>query len=291
MMMSSTPIVIEGKPKDLGEGFFVRRLLPHLQARHVGPFVFFDHMGPAAFSVGGGIDVRPHPHIGLATVTWLFAGAIHHRDSLDSDVVIHPGDVNWMTSGRGIVHSERTPLALRHAPHALHGIQVWVALPEPDQETDPAFAHHPAATLPTFTEGEAKITLIAGSAYGRESPAHVFAPMYFIEARIPAGASLVLPTEHAEHGVYVVDGDVTLDDHAVAATSMATQTGGEPVLRAGSDALVMLFGGAPLDGERHLWWNFVSTSKDRIEQAKAAWSSGAMGGVPGDAEFIPLPVY
>jgi redox-sensitive bicupin YhaK (pirin superfamily) len=286
-----TPTVIESKRKDLGEGFFVRRLLPHAQARHVGPFVFFDHMGPAQFAAGGGIDVRPHPHIGLATVTWLFEGAIHHRDSLDSDVVIHPGDVNWMTSGSGIVHSERTPLAMRDAPHVLHGIQVWVALPDADQETDAAFAHHPAATLPSFMVDGAQLTLIAGTAYGHQSPPRVFAPMYFLEARIAAGHSLALPAEHGEHGIYVVTGEVNLDNTRVPATSMATQTGGEPVLRADSDALVMLFGGAPLDGERHLWWNFVSTSKERIDQARAAWSSGTMGGVPGDAEFIPLPPY
>jgi redox-sensitive bicupin YhaK (pirin superfamily) len=290
--MTQAAISIEGKPRDLGDGFFVRRLLPHLQARHVGPFVFFDHMGPADFPVGGGIDVRPHPHIGLATVSWLFEGAIRHRDSLDSLVDIHPGDVNWMTAGRGIVHSERTPPDVRTQAHRLHGIQVWVALPTADEETEPHFAHHPAASLPSFEHAGAQLTLIAGNAYDRESPVRVFAPMYFLQARIPAGTRLPMPAGHLEHGVYVVEGQLEFAGVAVAPGAMAVQFGGQvPAISVQEDALVMLFGGAPLDGERHLWWNFVSTSKERIEVAKRDWSAGTIGTVPGDEEFIPLPEY
>ncbi|MBB3227145.1 hypothetical protein FHW69_001746 [Luteibacter sp. Sphag1AF] len=291
--MSHTPISIEGRRRDLGDGFVVRRLLPHLQARHVGPFVFFDQMGPASFGEDTGMDVRPHPHIGLATVTWLFRGAIRHRDSLGSNVDIHPGDVNWMTAGRGIVHSERTPPDERHHGQDLHGIQVWVALPKAFEEVEPEFHHHGAADLPCVESAGARLTVIAGDAFGQTSPVKVFAPMFFVEARLDAGASITLPEQHAEWGAYVVEGHATLGDLDIPALGMGVQFGGTaPVLTARERSLVMLFGGAPLDGERHLWWNFVSSSKDRIEQAKADWSAQRMGTVPGDdSEYIPLPEY
>jgi redox-sensitive bicupin YhaK (pirin superfamily) len=289
--MSEQAVLIEGRERDLGSGFKVRRMLPQLAARHVGPFVFFDMMGPVAFGPGDGLDVRPHPHIGLATVTWLFAGAIRHRDSLGSMVDIHPGDVNWMTAGRGIVHSERTPPEPRERGEALHGIQVWVALPHEAEEVDPEFHHHGAAELPIVERDGVHLTVIAGDAYGERSPVKVFAPMFFIQARMTAGSSLSLPAHHAERGVFVIEGDVVLDDLELEPLQMAVQAGGEPpLLVARSAATVMLFGGAPLDGERHLWWNFVSSSKERIEQAKADWAAQRFATVPGDdGEYIPLP--
>ena len=289
--MPTQPQLIEGRRHDLGDGFAVRRLLPTLAARHVGPLVFFDHMGPADFAAGKGMDVRPHPHIGLATVTWLFEGAIRHRDSLGSLADIRPGAVNWMTAGRGIVHSERTPPDERRDGQRLHGIQLWVALPQADAEVAPAFHHHDAGALPRIERPGAELVLIAGNAYGQRSPVRVYAPMYFVEAQLQAGAQLPLPHDHAEHGVYVVEGAVEWDGLAVGAECMAvrkdTPAGS---LRASVASRLMLFGGAPLDGERHLWWNFVASTRERLEQAKADWAAGRFGVVPGDdQEFIPLP--
>ena len=287
--------LIDGKQRDLGDGFVVRRMLPHLKARHVGPFVFFDQMGPAAFGEDTGMDVRPHPHIGLATVTWLFAGAIRHRDSLGSDVDIHPGDVNWMTAGRGIVHSERTPPEERHRGQHLHGIQVWVALPKTHETVDPEFHHHPASELPKVDVDGGHLVVIAGDAFGVRSPVRVFAPMFFVEARLKKGARLPMPAQHAEWGAYVVEGAARFGDQSLSALEMAVAHDGEPpVLEATDDSLVMLFGGAPLDGERHLWWNFVASSKELIEAAKADWKASAerFPVVPGDEhERIPLPAY
>ncbi|WP_448097056.1 pirin family protein [Luteibacter yeojuensis] len=287
-----TTIPIDGKPRDLGNGFVVRRMLPHLKARHVGPFVFFDQMGPAAFADDTGLDVRPHPHIGLATVTWLFDGVIRHRDSLGSAVDIHPGDVNWMTAGRGIVHSERTPSEARHGGN-LHGIQVWVALPKSHERIDPEFHHHPASALPKVERDGARLVVIAGDAFGETSPVRVFAPMFFVEARMEKGARLTMPGQHAEWGAYVVEGAARFGDVDLAALDMAVAHDGEPpVLEAKEPSLIMLFGGAALDGERHLWWNFVASSKELIEAAKADWSEGRFPVVPGDEhERIPLPTY
>jgi redox-sensitive bicupin YhaK (pirin superfamily) len=289
--MEQQPILIDGRQHDLGDGFVVRRLLPVLQARHVGPFVFYDHMGPAQFAPGRGMDVRPHPHIGLATVTWLFDGAIRHRDSLGSVADIRPGEVNWMTSGHGIVHSERTPPDERRDGQSLHGIQVWVALPQADAEVDPEFHHHDADQLPRIERDGASLVLIAGTAYGQQAPVKVFAPMFFIQAHLQAGASLAWPGEHVERGVHVIDGQVQWGDLTVAPSQVAVQAGDTAApLRATQDSRVMLFGGAPLDGERHLWWNFVASSRERIEQAKQAWAEQRFPRVPGDdQEFIPLP--
>ncbi|MFC5435513.1 pirin family protein [Rhodanobacter umsongensis] len=290
--MEATPTLIaDARVHDLGEGFMVRRMLPVLQARHVGPFVFFDHIGPATFSAGKGMDVRPHPHIGLATVTWLFDGSIRHRDSLGSLADIRPGEVNWMTSGRGIVHSERTPPQERQDGHKLHGIQVWVALPQADAEAAPEFHHHDRDALPQIRQPGVAAVLIAGSAYGERSPVKVFAPMFFLEVSLAAGAELALPPEHAERGVHVVEGAVRWGSLDIGATQMAVQAGpSAPTLRAHEASRLMLFGGAPLDGERHLWWNFVASTRERIEQAKADWLAQRFGKVPGDeVEFIPLP--
>jgi redox-sensitive bicupin YhaK (pirin superfamily) len=268
----------------------VRRALPQLRARHVGPFVFFDHMGPAQFAPGRGIDVRPHPHIGLATVTYLFRGAIEHRDSLGCVQTIQPGDVNWMTAGRGIVHSERSPARERAAGDAMHGIQTWVALPLQAEEIEPSFHHHPASSLPRFEVGDAELTLIAGSAYGRTSPVATFSKMFYLAAELAAGGAMVLPPEHAERAVYATDAAVLVDGIELAPTQLALLPGGYSIeIRAQTPAHIMLFGGDPLDGERHVWWNFVSSSRERIERAKADWTAGRFSAVPGETEFIPLP--
>ena len=289
--MDQNPLLIEGRLHDLGDGFTVRRLLPVLQARHVGPFVFFDLMGPAAFAPGKGMDVRPHPHIGLATVTWLFDGAIRHRDSVGSLADIRPGEVNWMTAGRGIAHSERTPPDQRRDGQRMHGVQVWVALPQHDEEVEPEFHHHGADALPRIRRPGAELVLIAGTAYGERSPVKVFAPMFFIEATLEAGAELAWPEEHIERGVCVIDGEVSWGELTVPAAHTAVQSGDTAApLKAAVRSRVMLFGGAPLDGERHLWWNFVSSRKERIEQAKLEWQEQRYGKVAGDElEFIPLP--
>ncbi|HWX67016.1 MAG TPA: pirin family protein [Rhodanobacter sp.] len=289
--MEANPTLIEGRLHDLGDGFTVRRLLPVLQARHVGPLVFFDHMGPAAFAAGSGMDVRPHPHIGLATVTWLFDGAIRHRDSIGNVADIRSGEVNWMTAGRGIVHSERTPPDERRDGQVLHGVQIWVALPQADAEIAPEFHHHDRDALPKMRQPGMEAVLIAGSAYGQQSPVKVFAPMFLLEVQLAAGAELALPPEHVERGVFVVDGAVRWGELDVVATQMAVQTGpSTPSLRAHAASRLLLFGGAPLDGERHLWWNFVASTHERIEQAKVDWQAQSFGKVAGDEdEFIPLP--
>ena len=289
--METRPSLIEGKLHDLGDGFTVRRLLPAQQTRHVGPLVFFDHIGPAVFGAGQGMDVRPHPHIGLATVTWLFEGTIRHRDSLGSRADIRPGAVNWMTAGRGIAHSERTPPQARRDGQTLHGVQIWVALPQAEAEVAPEFHHHERAALPRLQRPGVEAVLIAGRAYGEESPVKVFAPMFLLEVNLAAGAELALPEEHVERGVFVVEGVVEWGGLEIPATRMAVQAGrSAPSLRARKASRLILFGGAPLDGERHLWWNFVASSRERIEQAKADWRAGAFGKVTGDEkEFIPLP--
>ena len=291
--MDHMPRLIEGRRNDLGDGFTVRRLLPALLARHVGPFVFFDHMGPADFAPGRGMDVRPHPHIGLATITWLFEGCIRHRDSLGSLADIRPGEVNWMTAGRGIVHSERTPPDARREGQRLHGIQLWVALPRQDAEVAPEIHHHDADELPRLSRGGAELLLVAGNAYGERSPVKVFAPMFLIEATLAEGSVLDWPDEHPERGVYVVEGELEWGGTVLSADRMAVQTAGSAApLRAREASRLVLFGGAPLDGERHLWWNFVASSRERIEQAKAGWAAGRFGVVPGDEEeFIPLPEH
>ncbi len=288
-MTTSILSIIDPRVHDLG-GFTVRRVLPHVTARHVGPFVFFDHMGPARFAPGNGIDVRPHPHIGLATVTYLFDGAIQHRDSLGSMQTIRPGDVNWMTAGRGIAHSERTPVEERAAGHALHGIQVWVALPREAEEAEPSFHHHAAATLPRIERDGVSMRLVVGTAFGERSPVLTFSEMFYLGTEFAPASVLRLPPEHAERGVYVADATITVDGIEVAPGNLAVLAPGVEVeIRAATAARVILFGGAPLDGERHVWWNFVSSSRERIEQAKADWLAARFGQIPGETEFIPLP--
>jgi redox-sensitive bicupin YhaK (pirin superfamily) len=280
---------IAGRTRDLG-GFTVRRILPAPERRMVGPFIFFDHMGPADFPPGQGIDVRPHPHIGLATVTYLFEGSILHRDSLGFVQPIEPGAVNWMTAGRGIVHSERTSPEARAQPSQLHGIQSWVALPIGHEDDAPSFHHHPAATLPDLAGDGWRMRLIAGAAFGAEAPVAVLSPMFYLDASLSDGARLLLPADLGERAVYVVDGAITIDGQPVAAGEMAVLADGRPAaLTAAAAARAMLLGGQPLAGERHIWWNFVASSEARIDRAKAAWAADAFGRVPGEDERIPLP--
>ncbi|MDN7875257.1 pirin family protein [Burkholderia aenigmatica] len=275
--------------RDIGN-LQVRRTLPALAARLVGPFIFFDHMGPAALPPGTGLDVRPHPHIGLATVTYLFDGAILHRDSLGSLQEIVPGDVNWMTAGRGIVHSERTPDAQRENGHTVHGIQTWVALPRAHETTEPSFEHHPAVTLPRRNENGVELTVIAGDAFGLRSPVTTFSRTLYVAAEFAAGGRLELDASHEERAVYVVDGELAIDGTPVPAEQMAVLAPGAAVtLTSGSGARAMLLGGDKIDGERFIEWNFVASSRDAIERAKVAWTRQEMGKVPGETEWIPLP--
>ncbi|WP_226470256.1 pirin family protein [Luteimonas panaciterrae] len=281
--------IIAPRVHDLG-GFEVRRAVPTLQARSVGPFVFVDHMGPAVFERGRGIDVRPHPHIGLATVTFLWSGTITHRDTLGSDQDITPGDVNWMTAGRGIAHSERTPLTLREHEHPVHGMQTWVGLPKPDEETTPSFHHHPAATLPRIARGGASLRLIAGRAYGEESPVRAFSEILNVAIDLEPDAETTIDADHVERALYILEGEAQLDGADIPQRHLIVlDPGSRAVLRAKTPLKAMLFGGEPLDGHRHMWWNFVSSSQERIEQARQDWLEGRFGKIAGDDEFIPLP--
>jgi Pirin-related protein len=257
----------------------------------VGPFIFLDHMGPAAMERGSGIDVRPHPHIALATVTYLFEGELIHRDTLGSERTIHPGDVNWMLAGRGIAHSERSSPEERARGVRLHGIQSWVALPTAHEEDAPAFAHHPARTLPRVSRAGAELTVIAGTAYGAQSPVGVLSPTLYVDVRLEPGARLEVDGTHPQRAVHVAEGWVQIGGQRLGPGVMAIlRSGAEVEVQADGPARLMLVGGAPLDGERHIWWNFVSSSKERIERAKDDWRSGRFGKVPGDEkEFIPLP--
>ncbi len=283
-------MVIKQRRKDLG-GFEVGRVLPFAQRRMVGPFVFFDHMGPVDFPAGipRSVDVRPHPHIGLSTVTYLFDGEITHRDSLGFEQPIRPGEVNWMTAGRGITHSERFERA-RSEGGRLHGIQAWVALPKEFEETDPAFAHHPAADLPTYESDGLWARLIVGEAFGAKTSVKTFSPIFYVHWRLAAGAKAQLPAEYPERAAYVATGTVEVAGQRYSHGDMLVFTPGQPVLfTAIEPAIVMLLGGEPL-GERFIEWNFVSSSKERIEQAKADWRAGRMK-LPDldNGEFIPLP--
>jgi redox-sensitive bicupin YhaK (pirin superfamily) len=281
--------LLRSHARDIG-GFAVRRVLPSVPKQMVGPFIFFDHMGPARLAPGEGLDVRPHPHIGLATVTYLFEGEILHRDSLGSVQPIRPGDVNWMTAGRGIAHSERTPPELRAAGPGVHGIQTWVALPRASEEVEPSFFHHPKASLPVLELQGATLRVIAGRAFGVRSPVAVFSDTLYAAVDLEPGASLALPPEHAERGVYVVEGNVTIGETAIEPGQLAVLAEGvEAEVRAPFSATLMLLGGAKMDGPRFIWWNFVSSARERIERAKADWRAGRFGAVPGETERIPLP--
>jgi len=282
--------VIVPRGRDIG-GFEVRRALPAAERRMVGPFVFVDRMGPAELAAGKGVDVRPHPHIGLATVTWLFDGEIVHRDTLGSQQTIRPGEVNWMSAGRGIAHSERTPTELRAGPHRLSGMQAWVSLPKAHEETEPAFEHHAASAMPRIESGGASVTLVAGHGWGERSPVATFSDTIYAEATLKPGASLPIGAEHEERALYAIDGSVEIAGARFEPGRLLVLHPGDPVsVQAGErGARFMVLGGETMDGPRHLWWNFVSSSRERIEQAKADWQAGRFGKVPGDDEFIPLP--
>jgi redox-sensitive bicupin YhaK (pirin superfamily) len=288
--------VIVPRARDLG-GFEVRRALPAPKRQMVGPFIFFDQMGPAEFLTDQGIDVRPHPHIGLATVTYLYSGSILHRDSLGTKKEIHPGDVNWMIAGRGISHSERTAPEVRAKPRSsLYGIQTWVALPDAAEETAPAFEHRPSAELPLI-EGEGKrVRLILGSAYGERAPVQTFSEMFYADAVLEAGARLPLPDDHEDRGLYVLEGEISVAGQTFDAGKMMVFRPGDAItVTALTPARLMLLGGETLGGPRYIWWNFVASSQDKIEAAKQAWRQGdwehGRFQLPPDdnAEFIPAP--
>jgi redox-sensitive bicupin YhaK (pirin superfamily) len=284
-------LVIEPRRRDLG-GFEVARLLPHAAHRMVGPFIFLDRMGPARFPPGipHSTDVRPHPHIGLSTLTYLFEGEIMHRDSVGSEQAIRPGEVNWMTAGRGITHSERFERARREGG-PMDGLQAWVALPREDEETEPAFTHHAAAALPEARDGGVRRRVIAGEAWGARSPVRTHSPLFYVDCWMEAGARAGLPGNFSERAAYVIEGEIEAGGAAYASGQLVVfAKGGNAGITARSPARVMLLGGEPV-GERFIEWNFVSSSRERIEQAKADWRAGRMK-LPDldDREFIPLPV-
>ncbi len=281
--------IIIPRTSDLG-GFSVRRALPSAQRRMVGPFIFLDNMGPAEFRAGQGIDVRPHPHIGLATVTYLFAGEIMHRDSLGSVAPITPGAVNWMSAGRGIAHSERTAPDHRVASEPLHGLQCWVALPAAAEEGAPAFVHHAAGDLPVESHDGITARVVAGKFLGLSSPVVTGWDTLFADVTLAAGARLPLDAETEERAIYLVSGEVEIAGDRFAPGQLLVLKPGDPLtVTAASAARLAVVGGAAMDGPRHIWWNFVSSRRDRIEQAKADWKAGRFDAVPGETEFIPLP--
>ena len=288
-MQATVKRVVEARRRDIG-GFEVRRVLPYEGGRMVGPFIFLDHMGPTALAAGHGIDVRPHPHIGLATVTYLFEGEVVHRDSLGCVQTIQPGDVNWMTAGSGIVHSERSSPQARASEARLHGLQSWVALPTAHEEATPAFHHHPAATLPALDKEGVRFCVIAGSAYGFTSPVVTLSDLFYVDVALDAGARLTVPEGYPERALYVVQGDIEIGGQDFVEGMLPILDANARVeLRARTPSRVMLLGGAALDGDRHIWWNFVSSSKQRIERAKADWREERFGAVPGESERIALP--
>ena len=289
---SDLEVVVVPRTADLGEGFEVRRALPSRQKRMVGPFVFLDQMGPHTFTAGRGLDVKPHPHIGLATVTYLFDGEILHRDSLGSVQAIRPGDVNWMTAGSGIVHSERTAPAMRQQESSLFGLQCWVALPRAYEECAPAFRHTGAAALPV-EEGEGvSARIVAGSFFGRRSPVATLSDLFYVDVRLQPGALVDIPADHVERAIYVVEGSLDLGhDGIFEAGQLLVLKPGKPVTIAAAQqaSRAILLGGEPMDGPRYLAWNFVSSSADRIEQAKEDWRAQRFAAVPGEIEFTAFP--
>jgi len=283
-------LVVVPRSVDVGH-FAVRRALPHVDRRMVGPFIFFDHFGPAEFRAGQGIDVRPHPHIGLATVTFLFDGEIIHRDSLGTDAAIRPGEVNWMSAGRGIVHSERTAPDHRRDGEPIHGLQCWVALPAAQEESAPAFFHHDSAALPLVNDEGKTVRVVAGSVYGARSPVATASETLFADVTLAAGTTLPVDADTEERAVYLISGEVDIaGDRFSAGRLLVFRPGDRITVKATRPSRLMFLGGAALEGPRYLWWNFVSSRKERIEQAKADWKLARFDTVPGDdKEFIPLP--
>jgi redox-sensitive bicupin YhaK (pirin superfamily) len=282
--------VLAGSRKSLG-GFALQRLLPAAARQSVGPFIFLDHFGPAALAPGAGVDVPPHPHIGLATATYLFEGALLHRDSLGSVQEIHPGDMNWMTAGRGIAHSERTPAALRLDGARIHGLQFWVALPAAHEQVEPSFQHHPAASLPRVDGRSYTLTLLAGQGWGLASPVQTHSPLFYADVHFTAGGCFPLPAEHRERAVYVVDGNARLNGETLLPGQAYVLVSDQAaVLETDGPARLVVFGGAPLDGPRRLWWNFVASDAALIAAARQRWADGDFAPVPGETEVVPLPV-
>jgi redox-sensitive bicupin YhaK (pirin superfamily) len=282
--------IIVPRSVDLG-GFSVRRALPHTRRRMVGPFIFFDHFGPAVLRDGQGIDVRPHPHIGLATLTFLFDGEIMHRDSLGNAQPIRTGEVNWMTAGRGIVHSERTAPERRVSGGGLHGLQCWIAMPTKDEEIAATFAHHEQTDLPIVNAEGANVRIVTGTLFGQRSPVATLSETLFADATLALGATLPFDAQTEERAVYIVSGEVEISGDRFGAGQLLVLRPGDPItMTAASEARVVLIGGAAMEGPRYIWWNFVSSRKERIEQAKAEWKERRFDIVPGDeTEFIPLP--
>lgn len=282
---------------DLG-GFEVRRALPATQRQMVGPFIFFDHFGPAEVPAGQGADVRPHPHIGLATVSYLFLGEVQHRDSLGSNKIVRPGDVNWMVAGRGITHSERTPAETRKRPHSAYGIQTWVALPEAYEDVAPRFDHHAKETLPVIESEGVRLRLVLGRAYGETAPAGVFSDTFYADVQLKPDARIPLPDDQEERGLYILEGSVSVAGQSFESGRMMVFRPKDRIAVAAGPhgARLMLLGGAPLEGPRYIWWNFVASSQEKIDAAKEQWRKGDWGrglfDLPaGDRdEFIPLPL-
>jgi redox-sensitive bicupin YhaK (pirin superfamily) len=290
------PLILPPRDRDLGGGFFVRRMLPSGPQRAVGPWLFFDHFGPTRLPPGKGMDVRPHPHINLATVTYLFEGEMLHRDSLGSVQLIKPGDINWMTAGRGIVHSERTPPEARAAGTTMHGLQLWVGLPREHEEAPPAFRHHDGATLPLVERDGARVRVMAGEAFGVRSPVEALSRLVYLDVTLAPGASVELPGSLGERGVYVIEGQVASAGQTVALHHMLIVGGADARVSSERGARFVVVGGEPFPEPRHIYWNFVSSSEERLEQAKRDWrerrgqADGPFPLVPGDEkEFIPLP--
>jgi hypothetical protein len=283
-------LVIVPRTRDLGDGFEVRRALPHGQRQMVGPFIFFDHFGPVQFMAGNGMDVRPHPHIGLATVTYLFDGSIMHRDSEGNIQEIQPGAMNLMTAGRGIAHSERTPDVQRTNGQKMLGLQSWIALPAGSEEIAPSFQHYAAADLPTITERGFTARIIAGRSFGASSPVAMVSPWFYTEVAAEQGVTVPLDPDHEERAVYLVDGEIEIaGDRFEGPRLLIFRPGDRITIRTLRSSRMMFLGGDALEGPRHIWWNFVSSSKERIEQAKEDWKRGRFAHVPNETEFIPLP--
>lgn len=282
--------LLKGHEKDLGGGFVVRRYLPSSIKQAVGPFIFFDHFGPVDVPVDADHDVRPHPHIGLATVTYLFEGAMDHRDSIGTYQRIEPGAINWMTAGRGIVHSERTPKDLVGVPHRTHGLQLWAALPVAHEEDEPGFCHTPAADIPELVVNGATVRVLVGSAFGKSSPVATYSQTLYLDVKLKAGHELSLSDLPQEAAIYPVSGELSIDGAPLALNNMALlDTGATQLVKAASEAHFVLIGGEPLDGHRFMSWNFVSSSKERIVKAGEDWEAQRFDKVPGETEWIPLP--
>jgi len=282
-------LVIAPNMRDIGD-FSVRRVLPAPKQRAVGPFVFFDHMGPATFGPGQALAVPPHPHIGLATLTYLYEGSIVHRDSLGFRQLIAPGAVNWMSAGRGIVHSERSPEHLLEETHALAGLQVWVALPKQHEQTAPSFVHYSVSSLPVLEEQGVSVRVVAGECFGLRSRLDTLSPLFYADIALAPGGRIKIDADYVERALYLVSGSVMIDGEEYEDKQMLVlKPGAEIIVSSHYGADLVAVGGEPLDGPRHVWWNFVASDRDLIEQAKEDWRNGQFGQVPGDSEYIPLP--